>query len=477
MSNYLTPGVYVEEMRALSLSLSTSETAVPVFSATNDDFKGLEGSADLNHFEIQSWLDVTNRVKGFKQIAKVALDAASKEAAKPGSTAIAAAKAGGEIYHAAVSKLQADNASLADAKRAADAAATKVAEVGVALLAESAEPEGVASISTDETSIEIDKIIAPAAKASETEALLQRFIDAYNAVATIDPSTSLGTTLARSLNAYFTNGGGRAYVCRIDSLPTVVPLLSDVTLLVEAGTALPETTINGICKSGTGVFGVLDAKKATFSGANQAELLPNATGAHVAIYHPWLKDGHDEIPPSAVMAGIYAKVDAERGVWQAPANISVQGAQVESYMTDAHQGTLNDLDAPINVIRKVRDGAATVWGARTAAKDSPFRYIQVRRLFNALERDIRRAMKRAVFEPNTSATWETVRAAIDNYLHDIWRQGGLVGEKPEDAYRVSIGKDITMTLDDIENGKMIAEVAVAPIRPAEFVVLRFSEKR
>lgn len=177
------------------------------------------------------------------------------------------------------------------------------------------------------------------------------------------------------------------------------------------------------------------------------------------------------------MAGVYAKVDAERGVWQAPANIAVQGGQVAAYMSDAHQGALNDHASPINVIRKVRNEAAKVWGARTGAKDSAFRYIQVRRLFDALERDIRRTMKRAVFEPNTSATWETVRSAIDHYLHEIWRQGGLVGTKPEDAYRVAIGKDVTMTNAEIDAGTMIAEVAVAPIRPAEFVIIRFSEKR
>jgi phage tail sheath protein FI len=513
MSNYLTPGVYIEEVRALSLSLSSSDTAVPVFSATNGDFTALEGGADVDHFEIRSWLDVTNRVKGFKQIEKRALAAALKEAGTSGSTVMAAAKAGGAVYHAAVSALHPDNGSLAAAKLAGDAATEKVEkdagalseasdaadDAGVLITDEPVEaiestdadvahdepvstdadaahdePVATAADTMDDASVAID---APALKTKQTQALLQRFIDAYNAAVTIDPLAALGTMLARSLNAYFSNGGGRAYVCKMDSLPSVVPLLSEATLLVEAGTALPAVTINGICKSGSGVFGLLDAKNVLFSGSNHAALLPNATGEHVAIYYPWLKEGVADIPPSAVMAGVYAKVDAERGVWQAPANIAVQGGQVAAYMSDAHQGALNDHASPINVIRKVRNEAAKVWGARTGAKDSAFRYIQVRRLFDALERDIRRTMKRAVFEPNTSATWETVRSAIDHYLHETWRQGGLVGTKPEDAYRVAIGKDVTMTNAEIDAGTMIAEVAVAPIRPAEFVIIRFSEKR
>ncbi|WP_347555591.1 phage tail sheath C-terminal domain-containing protein [Robbsia sp. KACC 23696] len=381
MKNYVTPGVYVEEVKALSLSIASGDSAIPVIAAADDDFAMMEKGDAVLHFEIASWLDVTNRV-----LTVARADATAKD------------------------PIRNPREGVTDA----------------------AEPP--------------------------------------------DPLAGLDTNLGRALKAYFINGGGRAYVCKSGSLTAVVPLLSDVTLLVDAGTSLPATTVTAICTAESGIFGVLDAQKVAFSGSNGSALQASTASEYVATYYPWLKDGDKDVPPSAVMAGIYVKSDTERGVWQAPANIAVQGAQVESYMSDAHHGVLNDLAAPINVIRKERDGPPKVWGARTAKKASPFRYIQVRRLFNSLERDIRRSMKRAVFEPNTSATWETVRSAIDNYLYSIWRQGGLVGAKPEEAYRVLIGRDVTMTAEDIEAGSLVAEVAVAPVRPAEFVVIRFSEK-
>ncbi len=132
-------------------------------------------------------------------------------------------------------------------------------------------------------------------------------------------------------------------------------------------------------------------------------------------------------------------------------------------------------DAGINAIRHFTGKGTLIWGARTLDQTDNWRYIPVRRLFNTAERDIKRAMRFAVFEPNSQPTWKRVQTAIDNYLYQLWQQGALAGNKPQEAYFVQIGKDITMSEDDIQQGKMIVKVGMAAVRPAEFIILQFSQ--
>ncbi len=181
------------------------------------------------------------------------------------------------------------------------------------------------------------------------------------------------------------------------------------------------------------------------------------------------------LPPSAAVAGAYARTDLERGVWKAPANVSLNAVErVEAIVTDATQGSLNE--GGINVIRTFTGQGTVIWGARTLAFNSDdWRYIPVRRLFNAAERDIKRAMQVAVFETNNAPTWERVRSAIDSYLYSLWRQGALMGASEKEAYFVHIGKGITMTDDDIKQGKIIVKVGMAAVRPAEFIILQFTQ--
>ncbi|MBS9440734.1 phage tail sheath family protein [Photorhabdus heterorhabditis] len=179
------------------------------------------------------------------------------------------------------------------------------------------------------------------------------------------------------------------------------------------------------------------------------------------------------LPPSAAVAGAYAATDASRGVWKAPANLALNNAKPSVAITDTAQGTMND--AGINIIRAFTGKGTLIWGARTLDQTDNWRYIPVRRLFNAAERDIKKAMQFAVFEPNSQPTWKRVQTAIDNYLYQLWQQGALAGNKPQEAYFVQIGKDITMTDDDIKQGKMIVKVGMAAVRPAEFIILQFSQ--
>lgn len=187
------------------------------------------------------------------------------------------------------------------------------------------------------------------------------------------------------------------------------------------------------------------------------------------------------LPPSPAIAGIYASVDRDRGVWKAPANVSVSAviAPVEK-ISSADQEDLN-VDATsgksINAIRTFAGKGTLVWGARTlAGNDNEWRYISVRRLFNLIEESTRKATAFAVFEPNDASTWLKVKAMIDTYLYGLWERGALVGGAPDKAYFVNVGLGKTMTPQDILNGYMNIEIGVAAVRPAEFIVLKFSHK-
>jgi hypothetical protein len=187
------------------------------------------------------------------------------------------------------------------------------------------------------------------------------------------------------------------------------------------------------------------------------------------------------VPPSGAIAGIYAKVDNERGVWKAPANVSlsaVNGPAVR--ISHEQQGEYNvDVNAgkSINIIRSFTGKGTLVWGARTlAGNDSEWRYISVRRFFNYVEESVKKATEQFVFEPNDANTWVRVQAMIENYLTTLWRQGALQGVKPEHAFYVAVGLGKTMTPLDILEGRMIIEIGMAAVRPAEFIILKFSHK-
>jgi uncharacterized protein len=187
------------------------------------------------------------------------------------------------------------------------------------------------------------------------------------------------------------------------------------------------------------------------------------------------------LPPSGAIAGIYASVDRDRGVWKAPANVSLANVIAPTlFVTDADQGLMN-VDATtgksINAIRSFTGKGTLVWGARTlAGNDSEWRYVNVRRLFNFAEESIKKATEFSVFEPNDRNTWTRVRTTITNFLTNLWRDGALVGATPEQAFYVAVGLGETMTAQDILEGKMIVKIGIAASRPAEFIYLEFSHK-
>jgi phage tail sheath protein FI len=187
------------------------------------------------------------------------------------------------------------------------------------------------------------------------------------------------------------------------------------------------------------------------------------------------------MPPSGAIAGIYAMVDRTRGVWKAPANVSLSNViEPTEVFTKSELDALNvDVNAgkSINAIRAFFGKGTLVYGARTlAGNDNEWRYVPVRRLFIMVEESVKKATEQFVFEPNDANTWVKVQAMIENFLYNIWRQGALQGAKPEQAFYVAVGLNKTMNPIDILEGRMIVEIGMAAVRPAEFIILRFSHK-
>jgi phage tail sheath protein FI len=186
------------------------------------------------------------------------------------------------------------------------------------------------------------------------------------------------------------------------------------------------------------------------------------------------------LPPAAAVAGIYAIVDRTRGVWKSPANESLASVRGLRVSIDQDLNDSMNVDATgksINALRAFTGKGFLVWGARTlAGNDNEWRYVSVRRFFNMVEESCKKASEPFVFEPNDANTWVKVKAMIENFLVVQWRDGALAGAKPEDAFYVRVGLGTTMTAQDILEGRMIVEIGMAVVRPAEFIVLRFSHK-
>jgi Bacteriophage tail sheath protein len=208
--------------------------------------------------------------------------------------------------------------------------------------------------------------------------------------------------------------------------------------------------------------------------------------SHAAFYYPWLcvpapslPAGHRLVPPHGHLAGIFARVDSERGVYKAPANEVVRGIDLnqplEFTITKREQDLLNPRG--VNVIRDFRTEGRGVllFGARTMSTDSRWKYISMRRLIIFIEQSIDRGTNWVVFEPNTEKTWKAVRYAITDFLMTVWRDGALLGAKAEEAFFVKCDRT-TMTQDDLDNGRLICLIGVAPVKPAEFVILRFAHR-
>lgn len=240
----------------------------------------------------------------------------------------------------------------------------------------------------------------------------------------------------------------------------------------ESGSAGASVTLSYTDHSGTSA--------ATVSGEGTLEL---AVKPDQTLYNT-IKDALLKkvvLYPSAAIAGIYARVDEKRGVWKAPANVDVRGIEEPVVpVSEFDQAELN-VDATtgksINAVRKFTGRGNLVWGARTlAGNDNEWRYIPVRRLFIFIEESIQKATEFVVFEPNDANTWQRIKAMVENFLSRLWRDGALAGATQEEAFYVKVGLGETMSPRDILEGRLNIEIGLAAVRPAEFILLKFSHK-
>jgi uncharacterized protein len=201
---------------------------------------------------------------------------------------------------------------------------------------------------------------------------------------------------------------------------------------------------------------------------------------YAALYYPWVEvrdpsvKRNAYVAPSGHMAGIYARVDVERGVHKAPGNEVIRGiTKISQDVTKREQDLLNPKG--INALRFFPGRGNRVWGARTLSSDSSWKYINVRRLFIFVEESIDEGTQWVVFEPNDEPLWARVRQTITNFLTTVWHSGALQGTKPDEAFFVKCDRT-TMTQEDIDNGRLICVIGIAPVKPAEFVIFRIQQK-
>jgi len=319
--------------------------------------------------------------------------------------------------------------------------------------------------------------------------------------------TSVGNDLALGVYGFFQNGGSRCFVVNVgadgnlasslrclealdeiaivcapglsdaashDALLTHCEKLGDRVAILDAADEV--TNVELLKKVGTATSGER-------SGAEPADvgLRPrSSSGGYGAFYYPHLLirdpiSGNATVsaPPSGYVAGIYARTDATRGVHKAPANEIVRGAiGLQRLVTREEQGELNR--AGVNVIRFFPDSGIRVWGARTLADEaSEWRYVNVRRLVNMIKDSIENGTRWTVFEPNDMTLWKSVERNVRAFLTMLWRDGALLGASPEQAFYVKCDSE-TNSAEVIDAGRLVTEIGIAPVKPAEFIVFRLS---
>lgn len=259
----------------------------------------------------------------------------------------------------------------------------------------------------------------------------------------------------------------------------------DTVTLDAAAQPLAVSNLLGHCEQFRYRFAIVDPPRGS-SISDVRAFRSQFDSNYGALYYPWIRildptvkndpgapPATLDLPPSGVSAGIYARSDIERGVHKAPADQVVRGITKLVYnVTDERQSVLNV--EGINALRFFEGRGNRVWGARTISSDPEWKYVNVRRLFIYLEHSIDKSTQWAVFEPNNEQLWTSITRTIGDFLVTVWRSGALMGTKPEEAFFVRCDRT-TMTQNDLDNGRLICLVGVAPTRPAEFVIFRIGQ--
>lgn len=469
MATYLTPGVYVEEIPKFPPSVAPVATAIPAFIGytENDDLK-------LKATRIESLVDFEQLFGGpqLETDITVSINETSATGGKPATSVVTVdldpAKRSKHVLYYALQLFYANGGKTAYVISAGkyNAIATGPTLDG---LQKGLDPVRTADEPTlivipEATSLTIGdfKTLTDAAL-GQCKNLGDRFsiIDAHGKDKPLwDPSTKLKDAIANFRSEGVGTGNLNYGAVYAPYLETVLDYQYD-----ESKVVVTHKVDNAV--------GALDAKKLSEVKPLNSQLYERAKAAITG--YPLV------LPPSGAMAGIYAQVDATRGVWKAPANVSVSAVTKPTIeFSNTEQDDMN-VDATagksVNAIRTFVGKGTLVWGARTlAGNDNEWRYVNVRRFFIFAEESIKKATEPFTFEPNDAGTWVKVQAMIENFLTVQWRAGALQGIKPEHAFYVAVGLGKTMTALDILEGRMIVEIGLAVVRPAEFIILRFSHK-
>jgi hypothetical protein len=294
-------------------------------------------------------------------------------------------------------------------------------------------------------------------------------------------------TLAHAVYGFFRNGGTRCYVVwvteenNIDSALEQFEAIDEIAIVAAPGNLNVRDKINDHCKKLGDRVAILDSDpEVGLSNAAQVASLKPFDSDYAALYFPWIQvldpttNQEKYVPPSGHIAGIYARVDSQRGVHKAPANETLLGAVGLKYnISKAKQDGLNPQG--INCIRNL-NGNIKVWGARTLGGDAngEFKYINVRRLFNYMRKSIDEGTQWTVFEPNSPELWAKIRRNVTAFLMTVWRSGALFGNTPEQAFYVKCDEE-TNPPELREQGQVVTEIGVAVVKPAEFVIFHLSQ--
>ena len=381
-------------------------------------------------------LGVHHKLQGANAAAKTAADTA-KTAADTAKTAADAAKTAAEVAAAAApndAALAAALAAAANTAKMAAAAAATAADYATAIAIAVAAP--------------INNIILTGLSLDTTAVLLD-----FTTGTTLLADTTANAVVAAQYPGTVDTIKKRADIAR-DAAYSAAQNAITMFNSIQTSTYEFEKNLNDTLLAAFGKF-----KELVTKGAEALNLLP----------------------PSGAVAGVYAAVDRDRGVWKAPANVSLNAVISPAVkISQDQQGEYNvDVNAgkSINIIRSFTGKGTLVWGARTlAGNDNEWRYVSVRRFFNFVEESVKKATEQFVFEPNDANTWVRIQGMIENFLTVLWRQGALQGIKPEHAFYVAVGLGKTMTPIDILEGRLIVEIGMAAVRPAEFIILKFSHK-
>jgi phage tail sheath protein FI len=294
---------------------------------------------------------------------------------------------------------------------------------------------------------------------------------------------NLGVNLPLAVGGFFENRGGQCFISQIpdtDSLESGLAALDQQPVSIVCCPDDP-TIPNAAaimathCEKRKDRICILQSNQAV---APVATLRPPVHSSYAVFYYPWITvpslDGTSSvtIPPCGHLAGVYAEMDSARGVWNAPTNVFLAGVTALSQdLTPAEANALNSLG--IDVIQSIPARGMTVTGDRTTSQDSTYQFTAVRRLMIFLEQSISRGAQWAVFGPNGPALWVAVSSSIRNFLTRVWKMGGLKGSAPQEAFFVRCDLT-TMTQNDINNGRLILVVGVAPVQPALFIFLKIT---